>query len=189
MDIRLVSTENGFHDFDVSGAGTIRRVTVSENIKKGESFNIYFGDGHYVPHRKESAVWHGNKGVAGYLIGDLEKSIRKSDVFIGESVDSDRFYRKVTEKHCSCLCSDPVTNSDKERRVLAVDLDHPDYGRESSRYIIFKTSCKKCEKSLTFGAGVGSFHSTGIDNLKHLAAKEAREPIDWNNVITNIGAI
>lgn len=88
MIVKLVSTANGFYDFDISDAGSIRRVTVSEEIKFGDHFNIYYGDGHYIQHRKEGAKWLGKKGIGGYLTGDLEKSIRKSSVFIGESVNS-----------------------------------------------------------------------------------------------------
>ena len=38
MQINLISTSNGYHDFDISEAGTIRIVTVSENINQGGSF-------------------------------------------------------------------------------------------------------------------------------------------------------
>jgi hypothetical protein len=86
MIIKLVSTENGFYDFDITDAGTIRRVTIPESIKKGDSFNIYYGDGHYIPHRKGAGTWVGSKGVSGYLAGDVEKSVRKSSIYIGESI-------------------------------------------------------------------------------------------------------
>ena len=189
MISKLVSTENGFYDFDITDAGSIRRVTISENIKKGDSFNIYYGDGHYTPHRKERCTWVGSNGIGGYLTGDVEKSVRKSSVYIGESIRSEELYKKVANKFCDCRCSEPVTNSDKSRSVLAVDLDAPDYGREQSRYIIFLTDCRKCKQPLTFGTGVGSFHSTGTVNLKHLAEKEARQAIDWNNTITSVNDI
>lgn len=76
MQIKLVSTENGIYDFDVINAGSINRVTVSESIKKGDIFNVYFGAS-----GKEGGVWKGTKGVSGYLTGDLELSIKETNAY------------------------------------------------------------------------------------------------------------
>lgn len=70
MEIRLVSTEHGYHDFDVADSELVKRVTVDENVKKGDLFNIYLHGGN-----KIGGTWKGEKGVKGYLIGDLEDSI------------------------------------------------------------------------------------------------------------------
>lgn len=189
MQINLVSTSNGYYDFDISEAGTVRRVTVSENIKHGEMFNIYYGDGHYIPHRKAGATWLGKKGIGGYLVGDLEKSIRKAEVFIAETIDSDEFYNVAAKKHCKCTCSDPYVKDQSMRTLLAVDLDHPEYGRSTSRNIIYLSKCGRCSKPLTHGTGFGSFYSNGLSNLKQLAEKEARCEIEWNSIISSINEL
>jgi hypothetical protein len=76
MQIKLVSTENGLYDFDVIDAGSISRVTVSETIKKGDTFNIYFGES-----SKEGGIWQGDNGVSGFLTRDLESSIKASNAY------------------------------------------------------------------------------------------------------------
>lgn len=76
IGLRLVSATNGFHDFDVTGAGSIRRVTVRDDVKRGDVFNVYYGES-----SKGGAKWLGSKGVKGYLVGDLEKSIKASGVY------------------------------------------------------------------------------------------------------------
>lgn len=189
MQLKLVSTENGFHDFDVSGAGTIRRVTVCENIKYGGAFNIYYGDGHTIAHRKGSGKWLGRKGVEGYLVGDVEKSIRKSEIFIGEAVDSEAFYRALSKQFCRCMCSDPYIENPLERKVLGVDLDHSEYSRASSRYIVYLYTCGRCSKDLTGGTSFGSLGSHGLENLKALAQNEARTAIEWDCVITSLSQV
>jgi hypothetical protein len=88
MITKLVSTENGFYDFDVMDAGSISRATVSEVIQPGDMFNLYYGDPDN--RRKEGAMWLSKQGISGYLTGDLEKSIRASNVFISESHQATR---------------------------------------------------------------------------------------------------
>lgn len=185
MNLHLVSTANGFHDFDVSGAGSIHRVTVSEKIKRGNMFNIYYGDGHYVKHQKTSGKWLGTKGIAGYLVGDLEKSIRATDLFVGEGMDSEKFYHAVAEMYSDCDCVNPVFKSGASKRVVAVDLDHPDQVRQSSRYIVFLGKCSCCAKDTTVGTGLGSFNQIGLDNLKRLAEKKNGSKINWSGVVTS----
>lgn len=188
IEIKLISTQNGFYDFDVTNAGTIRRVTVPDTVKFGEMFNIYYGDGSYVPHSKEGATWQGRKGIAEDLTGDVLKSIKASAVFIGESKDSSMFYKKVAAKHCECCCAEPSLVSDVQRTrcVIAVDLETPDYSRDESRNIIYLSECSKCHLSVTHGTGIGSFNTTGLDKLKELAEKAAGCPIDFDEIITSI---
>lgn len=54
VSLKLVSNEHGFSDYDVSGHSTIKRVTVGQNMRKGERFNVYFKDG-----SKGGATWAG----------------------------------------------------------------------------------------------------------------------------------
>lgn len=187
MQLKLVSTENGFFDFNVSGAGTIRRVTVSDDIKYGDAFNIYYGDGHTISHRKGSGRWLGRQGAQ--LASDVEKSIRKSQIFIGEAVDSEAFYRALSKRFCHCMCSDPYIEDPLEREILGVDLDYPEYGRASSRYVVYLYTCGRCLKALTGGRSFGSYCSHGLGSLKALAQKEARTAIGWGSIITSLSRV
>jgi len=184
---KLISASNGVYGFDITNAGTIGRATISDGIKFGDMFEIEFGDGHYVPKQKEQVKWLGKKGIGGYLVGDLEKSISKSAVFIGESMDSSAFYELVAKKHCDCHCDSPALKhgSESERKVIAFDLDTPTYSRDESRNLIYLSVCVNCSKALTHGTGVGSFHTTGEDELKALAEKTASVSIDFDSIITS----
>mgnify|MGYP001109815519 CR=1 FL=1 len=192
MEIKLVSAEsNGFHDFDISGAGTIYRATVSNEIKNGEIFNIYYGNSGYVPyhgiqHRKQGGTWRGKKGIGGYLVGDLEKSICKSEVFIAESANSEKFYSHIEKKYKKCDCADLHFGKTSTRKVIAVDLAYPEYQRQSKRSIVLLGNCRECAKPLPYGHGFGECWSNGLDNLKRLAESEARQEIQWDAIITSI---
>ncbi|MBQ68979.1 hypothetical protein CL689_02835 [Candidatus Saccharibacteria bacterium] len=70
MNTTLVSTSNGFHDFDITQYGGVKRATVSPNIKKGEPFNVYLEEG-----AKIGAIWMGSAGVNKE---DLQRSIQKA---------------------------------------------------------------------------------------------------------------
>jgi len=70
MNTTLVSTSNGFHDFDITGYGGVKRATVSPSIKKGELFNVYLEEG-----AKIGAIWLGRVGVNQT---DLQRSIQKA---------------------------------------------------------------------------------------------------------------
>jgi hypothetical protein len=182
IEIKLVKTQSPFHDFDVSGAGTIRRVTISPDIKLGDTFNIFFGDGHYVPKQKEGATW---LGKTGYSLADVEKSIRRSSVFIGESMDSAKFYARVAKKYCACGCKEPYLKDRKHGNVIAVDLEQPDYSRSSSRNIVYLSECGRCGKELTHGTGIGSFCTVGEVELMALAEKQAGCSIDFGAIVTS----
>ncbi len=69
MQTSLISTEHGFHDFDIEGAGSIERATVDQKIRSGDLFNIYLADG-----VKHGVKWIGTRGVNNQ---DLEVSIKK----------------------------------------------------------------------------------------------------------------
>ncbi|MDK9793326.1 hypothetical protein [Vibrio sp. D431a] len=87
MKFHLVSSENGVYDFDVTDAGSIKRVKVPESVKAGDIINIYSGES-----TKTGAEWKGTKGVKGYLTGDLELSVRASNAFHVEIVNQDAQY-------------------------------------------------------------------------------------------------
>lgn len=181
MQIRLVSSKRGYHDFDVTDAGSIHRVCVSNNIKHGDIFNIYYGES-----SKEGGVWLGRKGIAGYLIGDLEKSLRKAPVFIGETLDSHKFYRRVSEQFNECKCSTSKLKPGAMGKVIAVDLDYADYTRPEGRWIVFINKCDTCKKQLTHGSTYSAHSTTGLKELKAQAQKSTKDVIDWNSVITSI---
>lgn len=78
MNTTLVSTNNGFHDFDLTGYGGVKRATISPSIKKGELFNVYLEDG-----AKIGATWLGSKGINEK---DLLRSIKKAAKTAEQSV-------------------------------------------------------------------------------------------------------
>jgi hypothetical protein len=184
MKIKLVSRSNGVYVFDIAEAGSIRNVTVPRDRKRGDLFNIYFGDGSHIPYKTEKAVWLGLESGKKPLTSDMEMSIRKSDVFIGESIDSDAFYDKIVRKYCVCHCRDPSMKT-LVTEVFAVDLAYPDYARSRSRCIVYKGKCAICSEDLTCMTNLGGFNTTGLDNFKQLI-KESGSSIDWNTVITSI---
>lgn len=196
IEITLVTTVNGFLDFNVKNAGTIRRVTIPLNIKPQGMFNIYYGDGHYVPHSKQGGLWQGK--VVSCDVGskidfhkDIIKSITHSDVYVGESLNSEHFYTKVADKYCLCRCDAPFVKrgDDCKSELLAVDLEQAQYSRSTSRNIIYLTTCGNCNKPLTYGTGIGSFCTTGEETLKYLAEKELGRKIEFDKIITSISQI
>ena len=54
MDVALVSSANGFRDYDITGHPVVHRITVGHGIRKGENYNVYCNDG-----RKIGGVWQG----------------------------------------------------------------------------------------------------------------------------------
>lgn len=70
MEITLVSTDHGFHDFDIAGFGNLRRATVSPAIKKGETFNLFLCES-----SKIGVIWIGDRGLN---TDDLKRSIEKA---------------------------------------------------------------------------------------------------------------
>lgn len=185
LELTLTSSDRGYLDFNIKGAGTIRRATVAHKIKHGDTFHIYYGDGEYTPHQKEPAAWLGYDGTSADILNDLKKSILSSSVFIGESINSGDFYTKVAKQFSKCQCDEPALTFAENKQVIAVDLDYPEYARNSSRSIVFLGSCQHCNKELTYGTGFGSFCTTGETKLKELAEKEAQGSIDFDSIITS----
>ncbi|WP_137887567.1 hypothetical protein [Pseudomonas sp. 2FE] len=58
----LVASSNGYQDYDIQGHPCVRRACVPNNIRRGETFNVYHGES-----SKSGAVWD----------GDLASSLRK----------------------------------------------------------------------------------------------------------------
>ncbi|MDI5832544.1 hypothetical protein OCF84_21515 (plasmid) [Shewanella xiamenensis] len=180
---KLVSAKNGFHDFDVINAGSIKRVTVSNSIERGGQFNIYYGES-----SKESGTWVGTTGIEGYLTGDLERSVIASQVYQSEHIDSEAFANTMADQHCKCGCVDPSYRNDGPFQVIGVDLKAPDYQRQQSRYISFAVQCVKCKLSTVLSEGFASISIVGLDELKRHAEVKALakgiNSIDWSNVTT-----
>ncbi|MHC5194773.1 hypothetical protein ACYSUW_13560 [Pseudomonas frederiksbergensis] len=50
----LVTSENGFRDYDIKGHPVVHRITVGHGIRKGDAFNVYCTES-----RKVGGVWQG----------------------------------------------------------------------------------------------------------------------------------
>jgi len=184
MKIQIVSTSHGYSECDITGAGSITRVKVLDRIKYGDIFNIYYGRS-----SKEGGTWKGKKTTKETFHADLKKSIRAANVFIAESIDSEVFYKKTACAFCDCECINPSILDTNDKKVLAVDLEWPEYGRDSSRYIVFLSECGKCGEDLTYGSGFGSFNSSGLPELKKLAEDSTGLVIDWPKTMTSISEL
>ena len=79
------------------------------------------------------------------------------------------FYDVVAAKHCVCACDNPHISLSNEKKVIAVELDNPDQPRESSRWIVYLSTCKRCQEKVTMANGFG-----GI--------KRDRAKLDWSQV-------
>jgi hypothetical protein len=95
----------------------------------------------------------------------------------------------IAEKFCGCTCNSPVLADLTDRKLLAVDLEAPDYARNSSRMIVYGAPCGACRKPLTYGRSMGSFCTTGLKELKAQAVREAGQNIAWRTVITSLDKI
>lgn len=80
MIIKLVSSDTDTYLFDVVDAGSIVRASVNSGIRYGDVFELETHSGQHF-----ETVWLGGTGISGYLVGDVEKSIRSSELFISES--------------------------------------------------------------------------------------------------------
>ncbi|PTH79090.1 hypothetical protein [Aeromonas veronii] len=100
------------------------------------------------------------------------------------------FYDVVAAKHCVCACDNPHINHFKQKIVIAVELDNPDQPRESSRWIVYLSTCKRCQEKVTMANGFGGINLVGIDAIRAAAeeaAKRDRAKLDWSQVeITKI---
>jgi len=103
------------------------------------------------------------------------------------------FYEVVCSKHCACQCDNPRPNLFEDKRVVGVELDNPDETRESSRWVVYLSVCKTCDKDVTFGERFGSINLTGLDAIKEAAQKAVSratkgrvEEIQWSEIETSI---
>ncbi len=186
------STGNGYICYDVKGAGSINKVSLETDIKKGDTFNIHYGNGDTnTPFRKDLATWSGVNGGEGDVTQDLIDSITSSDLYIGTMANSDAFFDKVVEKFNKCECEEP--NPTKEsmdlKNVVAVDLDHGDHIRHSGRWLALLTECDCCNKPLTMSQGFAFNCPAGIKHVKEDANKRTRTNIKFNSIITSINQL
>lgn len=72
--VKLVSTTDSEHCFDVIGIDDVTSATVPNSIKAGGIFNIYYAGG-----TKVGGIWQGKRGISDYLIGELERAIIASN--------------------------------------------------------------------------------------------------------------
>ncbi|WP_429037535.1 hypothetical protein [Aeromonas media] len=95
------------------------------------------------------------------------------------------FYDVVAAKHCVCACDNPHISLSNEKKVIAVELDNPDQPRESSRWIVYLSTCKRCQEKVTMANGFGGISLVGIDAIRAAAeeaAKRDRAKLDWSQV-------
>ena len=188
MSITYTSTTDGIHKFEVNNMGSIVSANISENINYGDTFTIYYAGMRGTKFLKEEVKWLGRNGLQISAITDLTdllKSIRKSNVYKGEAIKSTRFFNKASKHFCKCKCKTPEIDPSATKVLLGVDLDSHDHGRESSRYIVYVRKCFLCGEDLTWATTIGSYHSTGLNNLKQFAEQEHRSKIDWDNIVTS----
>ena len=173
--------------FEIKDTKTqVFQAEVPKNIEAGQRFTFQFGDGHYVEQRSEEAIWVGERGVKGWKDGDLERSIKATVAYQALTKSSQAFYDALAERFCGCTCNVPVVADFGEKRVLGVDLETPDYPRNSSRYIVFVGDCDNCGKPLTWGSSCDSFCAIGVDAIKTKAEADTGRSIAWGSVITTI---
>lgn len=52
VQVQLASSDHGFHDYDVLGHASVKRVCVAPQMKRGDLFNVYHHDG-----KKTGGFW------------------------------------------------------------------------------------------------------------------------------------
>lgn len=101
-------------------------------------------------------------------------------------MSSNKFYDIMAERHSLCECLEPCLDTNKGRKVVAVDLDQPDEPRESSRWIVYLGTCARCKSRVTYGTGFGGYGLVGLAALKAAAEKTAGASINWRRIDTSI---
>lgn len=142
---------------------------------------INFSYGGYVGPQTAFATYQG-QSINDWLIGAVEASVMASDCYQGLTACSDSFYSKLAKQHCRCCCSSPAINVNQPTELIGVDLQYPDFPREQSRYLVYRSTCVNCNEPLTHAKQFGSFCSTGLKNLQALAVKLHGALIDWQSV-------
>lgn len=56
---KLVSTDHGLDDYDITGGGTVHRVCIPHGVKRGDTFNVYCANS-----VKRGATWQGTLGTS-----------------------------------------------------------------------------------------------------------------------------
>ncbi|MCY9874780.1 hypothetical protein [Vibrio barjaei] len=181
MQITHNETAHGFCDFDIVNAGSIYRVTVSDTIKNGDMFNVFYANG-----SKGAGFWKGKAGCPTDQIMALRQSIENCEVFKQESIDSENFFLALVDHHQSCSCTIPTPASSKQDfTLIGVDLESADFQRDNGRYLVYKTPCKKCNEDTIFAHAFCPSSSTGEEHLKSLATRHHREAINWDSITTS----
>ena len=100
IELNLVSSAHGFHDFDVTGHPDVHRVCIGFGIKKGDVFNVY-GPGS----SKRGAFWMESveKSLANFLDLNPASVWRKSEPKMEFTKDSE------TSREVHIAFSPPVT--------------------------------------------------------------------------------
>lgn len=168
MKLTLVNDFHGYSDYNVTGAGTITRMTAGENIKKGDMFNIFYGE-----NSKAGSKW----------LGDAESSLRASEVFQAITIDSEGFYNALFNSHSTCSCAKP-SSTEGLYKLIAVDLEYPEYSRDTCRWMVWLTKCTDCKKDVTFGRVFGNPSIRGLADIKAEAEEETKQAIDWKSIQT-----
>ncbi|HHB1594870.1 TPA: hypothetical protein ACN33X_001586 [Vibrio parahaemolyticus] len=80
MNVQLVSRADSNHVFEIEGMGSISIATIPSSIQKGERFTFITSEG-----EKHQALWQGKSGISGYLIGDVERSLVNTQLYMEEN--------------------------------------------------------------------------------------------------------
>ncbi len=71
--IKLTSSDDTLHHFNITGIDDVKRAVVPSNITKGKIFDIYYAGGN-----KVGGIWQGDN-INDYLTGELERAIIASN--------------------------------------------------------------------------------------------------------------
>lgn len=165
-------------EFDVADAGSIYKTVATKNPAGQITCEIFFE-----VNRSESLEWLGAQRFSKKKLKDV---IKQSKVYQAEHTDPNAFYQYFADKFCKCNCDNPFRSNSIKSKVLAVDLDNPEYGRQESRDIIFLTKCGNCGEDITHGTGFGSYNSYGLENLKGFAKQATSIPFKFERIFTSI---
>ena len=151
-----------FIDYDVDKLEPFDRIVVPKDIAVGEMLNGYYSTYNSVSSSKTGLIWK----------GDAIKTIKASDQYKSYHLKENRFYNGAAKQYCECHCKNPTYNHDGKQQLVGIDLEFPDCERPSSRELILLSNCTECNKDLTRAITLGSFHTTGEEDLLSLAKKE-----------------
>lgn len=161
----------GLINYNVEGAGLIRRAKFQTPIKNGDIVNLYLDGG-----TKEGAEWKGS----------VMATIKASAAYQGTALPSRDFFKHLAKNFNRCSCKQPSVDRQCAKRLLGLDLDTPDYGRVEPRSIVWLGTCAKCRSDLTFmNSNVAPYNVHGLGRLKQMALDQLRvDKLAWDRVIT-----